>query len=105
MQYKTKDSNWERLNDYHHHKMNIRRALFIYFSITLGKPPVWYDFWSLERNHCKRMSPDISKNHLTDLEAFDRHYRREVVRAQMHMDVLYEGEVGLEGKLELSDGE
>jgi hypothetical protein len=95
----------EGLKAYHHRKMNICQGLFIYLSITLDKLPAWYDFWSLERKGCKRLSPDISKHHLTDLEAFDWYYQRECARAVMHMKLLYGEEVGSEDKKESSDGE
>lgn len=68
--------------------MRIRKALFIYLSITLDKLPAWCDFWQTNGNNSRKAAPALSKNHLTNLEAFDHYYKRELMRAKIHASLL-----------------
>ncbi|RFU24421.1 hypothetical protein B7463_g11923, partial [Scytalidium lignicola] len=86
-------------------KIRIRRALFIYFSIILDKLPARSDFWKTERNYAKQGALDLSKHPLTVLEAFDWHYRHEVVRSRMFTDLLLKRVDGLESMQSIHEDE
>jgi len=86
------DSAVDDRNAYHDRKQKIRQALFIYFSIILDKLPSGHDFWS-ERWDRSKEDPDFSRQHLTDLEAFDRYYRREFMRLKLNTDLFCKEDV------------
>jgi len=50
----------------------------------------------MERHGYNKACSETAQHHLTDLQAFDLYYQREITRATMHMALLYPGEVGSE---------